>query len=190
MKLQLLSRKRSERGVSVVEVLIALSIAGIVFASIGNLVLAVQRIDHSSGLREQALAYAKQSLEVVNDIKDTAFTCRCSTGDCTTTPGHCQKTSGDTQTCPLLSGYTSCWTQFTNGVGSNSPLHVQNSGGSWKLVAGQDTSDPTFTRELSITNQGGDSNVKQVLGTVSWNERGVAKSVALTLILTGWKNLP
>jgi prepilin-type N-terminal cleavage/methylation domain-containing protein len=182
---------RNQRGVSLIEVLVALTMATVVIASVANLVSAVNRLNTTSGHRETAVSYTKQTLEVMADIANAQFACRCSAGgSCAGTT--CTRTA-DSKSCTLASGYTSCWTTEPQGE-SGSDFALSDAGGAWDLVA---TSNPNgeligagpYSRKVTVTNVGGDSNVKHVVGTVTWDEAGVGKSVAFTTMLTAWKNL-
>lgn len=188
-----------------VEVLIALSMGGILVASIGGVLASVHNNDVTSELREKALGYARQSLEIVTEIKNQEFACECtSSGGQDICTGHTCTKSSDGQSCTLPSAYTSCWNQYGHGLVSNSPLHIVSGGSGWQLAAGNETisADPIFSRDITIVNlqrdangniveSGGtvDSNTKQVTVTISWTERGNPKDVSLSTILTAWENL-
>lgn len=169
------------RGSAVIEVLLALSLAAFLIASLGNLISSVRKLEYSGDMRERALTHARFALELVTAEQRKLFAC---TTGCTCTP---------------LPGYTSCWTDFTGD-----PLHLQLSGGVWQLAAGAETvsSDTLFSRSISVANasrdgsgalvsSGGtpDSNTKLIRVTVGWNERGDAKSLSLATMLTGWANV-
>ncbi|MFC1687410.1 type II secretion system protein J [Patescibacteria group bacterium] len=196
---------RNNKGVSVVEVLIALSMGGILVVSIGGVLASVHNNDVTSELREKALGYARQSLEIVTEIKNQEFACECTSsgGQDICTGNTCTK-SNDAQVCTLPSAYTSCWTQYRHGLVSNSPLHIVSGGFGWQLAAGSEiiSTDPIFSRDITIVNlqrdvdgniveSGGtvDPNTKKTTVTVSWTERGNAKEVSLSTILTAWENL-
>lgn len=185
----------NERGVSVIEVLVSLSMAAIVIASVANLVAAIGRVTTTSGNREQALAYAKQALEVVNEIKDTEFACNCRAGGpdapCTA-PTVCTR-AADGKSCTLTAGYTSCWTTEPAGL-SGSTFAPSDGGGSWHLVPtanpdGDVIGSTPFSWKLTFTDLGANSNTKQAVASVHWTEHGNGKDLQLTTFLTAWKNL-
>lgn len=165
-----------ERGVSVVEVLIALGMAGIIISSVGGVVLSIERIDRDNALKESAIEYARQSLEIVGEQRNTLFACSCNSGGDCSVAGKCTKAG--IGTCDLASGYTLCWPSF-NG----------------EVTAGLPAVDPRYTRKVTAENwQRGDTgvldaNVKKVTATISWTDRGVTKQTVLTTVVSAWKNL-
>ena len=175
---------RNQRGVSVIEVMIAMSMAGIIIASIGNALLSVKRLGTETANKEKAVAYAQQALEVVNEQRNTLFS------PCNGTPGVC--TSG-LQSCMIQSGYTSCWLSLSGTVEIPQPAV-----------------DP-FTRVVTAKDgkQGdtgnNDPNVKQIAARVFWKKDDVetciscqdgcascdpicrSRCIELTSVLTAWK---
>jgi len=195
--------KKQQPGFSVVEVIVAITMAGIIVGSINSLLASTHRLDRAGEMKEKASALAKQSLEIISDIQDEAFACRCDDidDDCNTIPGSCRKDGQPA--CLLLEGFQSCWTEFPDGLDLNSPLHLEETGG-WHLAEGLETvaTDPEFTREISIENlardadghldatgTGQDSGAKKVMVTVSWQERQNDRQISLSTILTAWKEL-
>lgn len=174
----------TSNGVSVIEVLIALGMGAIIIASVGNALLSVKRVGSESAHREQAVAYAQQALEVVNEQRNTLFP------KCNGTPGIC---TGGGQSCTIQLGYTSCWLSLPGVVGVPLPAV-----------------DP-FTRVVTVkdSKQGdtgnNDSNVKQVEARVFWKKDNIetcascqngctncnticrSRCIELTSILTAWK---
>ena len=193
--------KKNQEGMSVIEVLISIGMAGIIIVGVGNSLASSHKLDTASGMKEKALAYAKQSIEIVTEIKNDQFACRCDIDTCSDI---CTKAS-DGQTCTLFGGYDSCWTEYPIGLTNNYPLHLDLSpGGGWELAYGEEiiVSDPLFTRVISIDNlyrdadgyivdSGGtlDINTKKVTVTVKWTEQNNSKEINLTTILTAWENL-
>lgn len=157
------NHSRNQRGVSVIEVMIALSMAGIIIASIGNALLSVRRMGTESANKEKAVAYAKQALEVVAERQSSLFSCSTTTGLCACVP---------------LTGYTSCWPSFNGAVTASFPAI-----------------DPVYTRTVTAEDwkRGDtgaiDTNVKKIVSTITWLERGQTKSVAFTSVLSAWKNI-
>ncbi len=182
----------NQSGVSVVEVLIALSMAGIIVASIGNALAATHRLTQSSELKQRATAYAKQITESITENQRELFACVCngssgyphSAGTCAS--GTCTRTS-DSQQCAPAPLYQSCWTTYPNGLSGNAgPYHYDFA--SNMIVASAAALDAQFTQTISITNISNDPNRKQISVVVSWTEREVPKNITNTTILTGWKN--
>lgn len=64
---------KSQDGTSVIEVLIALAMVSIIIVSIGNVLSSVHARDLSTELREQALGYAKESLEIVENMQSSSL---------------------------------------------------------------------------------------------------------------------
>lgn len=186
----------NQRGVSVIEVLVSLSMAGLIIASVGNLLTGISRTTRTGGQREQALAYAKQALEVVNDIKDNRFACDCKPGGpdapCTN-PNTCTPVADASQSCTLASGYTTCWVPRPLGE-TGSVFSLSDVSGFWDLVAtanpdGETIGTTNYRWKLEFVSVGGDSNVKRVTATVSWSDQGTTKNVQLATMITAWKNL-
>ena len=159
------------QGNTIIEVLLAIAIAAIVVASVSNLVVAVNRIDRSSANKDQALAYAREALDVTANIASTEF----------------GRNSGCTAA-NTLPGYTSCWVSCPLS-GCSASYHLSNSP-SWHLVAGSETvgTTPAFTRAITVTDNG-NANNKTVSVDVSWAERGQTKHVIEQTVITGWKPL-
>ncbi len=84
----------NKKGISVIEVLISIGMAGVMIVSIGMSMSAIQRLNKSSSYKEQALAYAKESIETITEQQQTLFGCDTTAGPCSCSP---------------LPGYTSCW---------------------------------------------------------------------------------
>lgn len=192
----------SQRGSSVIEVLIALAMAGIIVVSIGKVLTTVHSRDLNTALQERGIAHAKESLEILSSIQNTSFACTCSTDSCASSV--CTKSS-DGQTCALAGLYTSCWTTYPDGLTSLTPLHLVHTGTEWVLADGaeQIPADPLFTRTITIINvlrgsngdiveSGGtvDPSTKKITTQVSWLDRnGQQKDIELSTLLTGWQNL-
>ena len=154
---------RNQRGVSVIEVLIALGMAGVIIASVGNVLLSVKRISAESANKERATEYAREALEIVAEQQGALFSCSTTAGPCACTP---------------LTGYTSCWPSYNGAVTASFPaidpaFTRTVTVGDWKRG------------DTGVS----DTNVKKVTSAVSWVERGQTKSVTLTSILSAWKNL-
>lgn len=183
------------KGISVIEVLIALSMAAIIFVSIGTVLASVHKITSASALREQAQNLAKEQIEIITGIQHDVFGCLCpnesngSPDDCATTPGWCVQAS-DFQQCKLSSGYTSCWTPFPEGFENMNLLDIEKNGTSWSLVDDDDQfiDDTTFKRNIALENIDGDSNRKKVTSTVTWNTNNKDYNVTYSTILTAWQN--
>lgn len=176
---------RNKQGIGVIEVLISISIAGVIITTVGTTLSSINRVNTASEMKEKALGYARQSLETVNALQESEFACSCSVDSCTATT--CTSSS-DGQPCTLIQNYQSCWTEYPDGITDNDiPLHIA----SGQFQEGQETiaDDPRFTRMIMINNIEGDFNRKRISVTVEWEERDVTKSIELNTILTGWKNL-
>ena len=189
-------------GSTVIEILIALSMAAVLFFTIGNVFSFIHSVNALSTQKAHATALARQTIEIVTSIQNNAFGCSCTTDDCASTPGTCKRTI-DNQQCLLQSSQTQCWTQFPKNLNALTPLHTALENGSWVLAAGQEstTIDVTYTTTLTIENAqrdangalvqlGGmaDPNSKQIAAVVSWTSKGASKSISLTTLLTAWKN--
>lgn len=191
---------RVRRGSAVIEVLLALSLAAFLIASLGNLISSVRRLEQSSNMRQRALTHVRFALELVTNEQRRLFACNSS--NCTCSATTC--TRGDGQSCTLMPAYQSCWTLMPAGLVGEGPYHLAEVSGLWQLIAGAETvpTDPDFTRSIAVQNlmrdaggalveSGGttDPSTKRITVTVSWNERGVAKSLNLSTMLTAWANI-
>lgn len=184
---------RPRLGISVVEVIIALGMAAVFIAAIGNALGNVHRLDTATAQRTQALAYTQQALDIVTSLQDSLFSC--------STPAACA--SG--YSCTPLTGYTSCWTAYPDDPATpgqeSGPFHLHYDAGTltWQLLAGTAPieSDPNYTWEITIINSdpttcfpsatpGHYCNVKTVTAEVGW----AGNNVTLSTVLTGWKNIP
>ncbi|MFH0952124.1 MAG: hypothetical protein V1838_02945 [Patescibacteria group bacterium] len=195
-------KKTNNQGVSVIEIIIVIGMATILITSIGSAMAANNRLNNAGEMKSQALAYAKESMEIITEIKNDAFVCSCPGGNCPPT-GVCLRPS-DSQSCNVFSGYSSCWTVYAVGLTTNAQLHLALVGSNWQLAPGRETitADPRYTREVSVSNlqrdsygaiveSGGtvDSNTKQVSVTVSWQENNQTREMVVTTILTAWQNI-
>ncbi len=182
---------RQPAGSMVIEILLSLSIVAVIAVVIGNTLLAVHRLEGNSQMRVKALAYARQGMEMMEQLQNNVSIFRCSSA----TAGAVCNASDGQQCTPPSSAYNSCWTPRPRDLTSytfGEPLHLDNGSGSWKLVANSESyaaSGVTYNRSLSFVN-GSDSNQKTVTVTVSWVERGAAKNITLSTVLTAWKNIP
>lgn len=185
------------RGSAVIEVLISLSLAAFLIAVLGNLISSTRRLETAQDFRQRALTHARESLEMITSLQHEFFACT----NPTPGPGNCARADG--QVCTLAPAYNSCWTEYAYNLNSNSPLHLAEVGGNWQLVAGNEviSTDPDFTRSITILNMqrdasgqlvdsGGttDFNTKKVTVSLSWQERGDAKSTEMSTMLTAWAN--
>ncbi len=191
-------------GSMVIEVLLSLAMMAIIAVVIGNTLIAVHRLEGASDLRNRALTYTKQALEIITSLSanmiNNPFVCS-SSASFSSTPNsgtvisdQCQLNSDTTKKCRLPSpAYVSCWLDQPVGLSNNSDLHLQLISGNWKLVtiAPADEVPTPFNRTITIQNQNSpaDSNIKTITATVTWTERGNTKQLQLSTILTAWKNL-
>lgn len=178
-------------GFGLIEVIIAIGMAAVIIASVGNTLAANDRLSTSSLAKEQALNYARQGIEVVQSIAQSTFGCT------PLTAGICP--AG--YSCVPLTGYTSCWTSYpdnpaTVGVIETGPFHLALVAGKWQLQANTETigSSNEFTRSITINNLPDPAgltyyNIKKVIVDVSWLDHGQPKNTTLTTIVTGWKNI-
>lgn len=173
-------------GTSVIEVIIAIGLAAVVIAAIGNLIGATHRLTTASGKEIQAAAYAKEWIELVSVPVTTQsmFGCTCDTlGACPGgSPNIC--TIG-TQTCRADSrpGFSSCWVEAPMDVGS----FIFSGSGPWTMT---ESLASGFTRTMTISNPSADFNVKKVLVEVSWQSGSTTRQTELSTFLTAWKDFP
>lgn len=196
---------KKQRGFGIIEVIVALTIVVIVAVVIGRVLASIQRVYNASQLKTEAYTYAQQPLEILNEIKNGEFGCKCGSG-ASCFGNICTRTS-DSQTCPLVEPYESCWTRYPEGLSGSTEFYLQKTGSDWELVAlspGTTESVPEnnyFSRKLTIQNlfrdasgnlaQSGteDYNSKKVTAEVLWTDRGINSNVSLTTFFTAWQNL-
>jgi len=177
---------KNNKGASVIEVLISLAMASIIILAVGSALSSIHKLNTTSAVKEKALAYAKQSMEIVSEIKNNEYACICDdSGTCTkqlSTKGN----NGEICTCPLPSpAYKSCWLPYPDGITTDSPYYLNDN---HQLTPGVENINNTpFTREINIENISGDSNRKKVTVTVAWP--GSQQGIGLSTIFTAWENL-
>ena len=193
-----------KNGFSIIEAIVSLGIISLLIISFGKALHAVGTITTISELRTQAISYAQESTELINDIKNDWFACRCASDSCASDT--CTRLS-DYQTCNLFAVYTSCWTEYPAGLTGHNDFYLNEvSTDEWELAplnGGVETisTNPTFTRQIIIENvlrDGNgdiastgtvDYNSKRVTVTVWYEERGNQHEIHLTTLLTAWENL-
>lgn len=167
--------KKTQHGFSVIEVLISLGMVVLIVASIGTALAANNRLSQTGNAKDQALAYARESMETMTQQAQTFF------AKCDPPSPNCWN-----------GGYNGLLTYYINSAN----LLIQ--GTEPPLTTGQ----VSFTRSIyikdlqrdvngNIVDTGGtiDANSKQVTVTVRWSQNGQPKTVTLSTILTRWKNL-
>lgn len=182
-------------GFGIIEVMIALSMATVIIVSVGNTLAANDRLSTTSLAKGQALNYARQGIEIIQQIKDQEF-------GCTVVSPATACNNGSLDSCTALPGYSSCWSEFPvksgGGHWSNGPLKLVARGGTWQLQDGTETIG-VFTRKIHLTNSDpscppaavpNHCNIKTLTVEVGWTDHGQPKNTALTTLITGWKNLP
>lgn len=187
---------KNPKGFSIVEAIVAISLAGIIAVSVNGLLASTHNLNLAGAMKAKATGYAEQSLEIMGMIQNEAFACRCDVYSCDQIAQTCTKNG---QTCHFLEGYQSCWTNYPDG----NPFYLEEGGG-WQLQSGTEiiVTDPAFTREISIENlrrdadneivdTGGtlDTNTKKVMVKISWQERDKPREINLSTILTAWDDL-
>lgn len=182
--------EKNNQGTILLEVLICIGIAVVLIFSIGKALAATHRLDTASSEKEMALAYARQSMEIMAEIKNNEFACVCNTIN---PPIHCtEKKTGNTCLCnSLLPGYTSCFVSSPGESTTTGPFQLALQSNQWVLVSGIETiaENPAFTRQIHIENISGDPNRKKVSVTVHWTEQNQSKETSLSTILTAWENI-
>jgi hypothetical protein len=177
----------------IIEVMLSLSMVVVLVVVIGNTLGAVHRLEESSKFRAQALDYAKQAVDIVSSMSASATS---ATNEnpfvCHTATAGTACTAADGQACtPISTAYNSCWVDRPIGLATNSDLHLDSSSGKWKLVTSAPPNEvrAPFSRTINIANDATTSNVKTVTVTVNWADRSGPHSLALSTVLSAWKNL-
>lgn len=198
-----MERLSSAHGFSIIEALIAIFIVSIAVVVIGSTFSSAYKLYRAGEMKQIALSYAMESLELVEAYKNDFFSCMCGSG--------CTSCTAQGQTCATVNdGFTSCWTEFPLGYptnpSQNGPLHLENQAGSWELADDEEiiSSDNRFARKIEIENLYRDSstgeirdsatgvldtNSKRIAVTVSWKERNEQKSATLSSIINAWESL-
>lgn len=194
----------NNKGFGIVEIVVVIGILSLIVVSVSKVIDAVNRINSLSQLESQALILAQDSLELVTEIQNEAFSCRCAVDAC----GGSSCSLSDGQVCERFPGYDSCWTEYPADFYGETNFYVQVTGGVATLRAlGADPEEVvvgknSFLRRVEITNlrrneAGGeldasgtvDFNSKKIKVVVSYDYKGKSYEVSLETMLTGWKNL-
>ncbi len=154
---------KSQSGTSVIEVLIALAMVSIIIVSIGNVLSSVHARDTSTANRDRALAYAKESLDMVADIQKVSLF---PPAVLPANPLHLALVGSAWQ---LVAGPESL---ATAPPFDRREIKVENM---WRDVNGN-LADPGTG---SV-----DSSTKKITATVFWSEGGKAKQLSLSTVLT------
>lgn len=190
-------------GFSIIEVIVAISLVSFLVVSAGRTLDYTQRAHTTVAMKLKARAFAQQSIEELLAIQQASFACSCSQNSCIGST-----CSRGPQSCQLQPSYTSCWLEYPAGLTGQNRFSIVGPAGTLTLQALSPgsretiTSDPRFSREMVITNATrnpasfelapsgiSDPSTKLITVSVYWQERGVTKSIQLSTILTGWKNL-
>ena len=166
-----MSKLHNKKGFSVVEILIAIGMTAIMIVSIGGALNSVHKLNKTSEIKEKALAYAKEYIEIINAVQNDEFGCKCTDPACS----NCL--------CIPMPNYTSCWLA-TPGSDLNAKYYINTV--NQQLLIGIETVG-SYNRWINIKNLAG-PNKKQIDVTVQ--EQATGKEVKLSTILTAWKNIP
>lgn len=155
-----------------IEVLISLGMITLIVASIGAALTANNRLGQAGSTKDQALAYARESMEVVAQQANSFFA-----------------------QCP---GNLNCWIAFD----STQPYFITDANTLVAGTETLNTGQMTMTRSITFTDLRRDANgdivasggtvdpsSKKVTVVVSWVQHGQSKNVTLSTILTRWKNV-
>lgn len=169
--------RNHNKGISIIEILIAVAIIGISFSSILGVATLSLRQTGDTGLEARATALAKETMEVVITYRN---------GIAWNNDDPADEYDGLGVVSLLASYY---------------PKLSQDVPAKWQLVQGQEQVDG-FTRDIvfadvsrdansNIVEQGGtiDPNTKKATATVLWQDRGTTRQVQLLMYLTNWKDL-
>lgn len=194
---------KNQNGFNLVEVLVVISIMAFMVASIGKIISVVNRLHITSENRAKAVLLAQEPMEIINDIKNDLFACRCSVDACAGTV--CTR-AGDGQQCSLFENYTSCWTPYPANLAGKINFYLEKTGGVWNLqdigasaenVPGETGFQRKITIENALRNGNGDidtagtndNNTKKINITVWYPGGGRTHQLYLKNILTAWENL-
>lgn len=166
--------KRS--GHTILEVIMSIGILAVATVSVGSLINSLRTTDRATTNKAQANALAQQALEIATAVVRQDF--RCSGNGCACTPA---------------AGYTSCWTTCPTSFPTCTAAtnyHVAKTGGVWAFVTGTETigTAPVFTRAVTISPVNGNEQIKQLLATVTWEERSVTRTAVLATIVSAWQD--
>lgn len=161
-------KRKSEKGISVIEILIACAVLGIALSAI--LGLSGFLLSQTSVIKQTALAtaFAQETMEIARNFRDNTTWNTNGLGSLAVgSPYYFQKSSSAPFIWQLVQGSENV-NGFTRTTVLSSVLRDANS---------------------NIVQSGGtaDSNTKQVTATVSWSERGKTHQVQLMEYLTNWR---
>ena len=106
--------QKNQKGIAILEVILAVGMAGIIIVSIGQSLSSMHKLTTKSEINEKASAYARQAMETIDVLKNNDFTDNLSSLSFSFDPGfnlvvpvqesfYCHDTSGNIM--------TSCGTQ-------------------------------------------------------------------------------
>lgn len=154
---------KTNRGIAVVEILVVVAIIGTAVFSLYQLLLASRSLGSREMRRTQALSLAQEGLEAVRNIRDQG------------------------------------WSENIEPLVNTTTYYLTLSGSAWTLTtANPGPENDLFTRTITFAevNRDGNSNIspagtadpntRQVTSTVSWEERGSARTVSVSTYLTNF----
>lgn len=153
----------SQRGISVIEILVVISILGVSIFSLYELVVLTRTTASDQIRRLQALAYTQEGIEAVRNMRDRS------------------------------------WSDNIAPLNTGSTYYLTLSGSAWTLTTtNPGPLDGLFTRTITLAAVNRDSNgnisttgtddpdTRRVTATVTWTERGRARTVQLQTYLTNF----
>lgn len=156
-------RNPLQRGISVVEILVVVSIVSVAIFSLYELVVLSRATSSNQMRRLQAVAYAQEGIEAVRNLRDRS------------------------------------WDNNIAPVSTSSTYYLTLSGSAWALTTtNPGPLDSLFSRTITFASVMRDSNgnisasgtpdddTRQVTVTVTWTERGQARSLTLPIYLTNF----
>ncbi|PLX26538.1 hypothetical protein C0583_06975 [Candidatus Parcubacteria bacterium] len=195
--------KKNQAGFNIAEILIVIGLTVFLVTMVSKSFVGVRRIQEYSKTKFENSHYAQEGMELINEMKNSLFACKCSSDTCL---GDTCTRSADSQSCTLLPGYDSCWTRYPAGLSGLTDFKLYNSG-NWTIVSlggspEEITSDQTYYRKVKIEsamrNSLGDldpsgtnidDNTKLINVQVYTTQNERIYTTSYDTVLTAWENL-
>jgi prepilin-type N-terminal cleavage/methylation domain-containing protein len=194
----------NNKGYSLVEVIIVISIIAMLVVSMGKALILISQTPASARAQIEARSFAQNPLEIITQIQHSEFACTCASDVCA---GNTCTRPSDGQSCTTAAAYTSCWTAYPANLVGQNDFYLENIGGNWQLIGLGGTpeklvsTDPLIYRRINIVNVERDAagnivspgtadpNTKLITVSLSFPGRRGTSTTELKTMLTAWESL-
>lgn len=170
---------RDRKGFTLIETLFAILIFSAALVSL--LVIAGKGINATGQIKNETVAFylAQEGLETVRNIRDSNFVTNVAwdtgfagTPDCAAPAGCYLDFTGSVPVLAAVGNSSDTQITFNNGLYSNQP--------------GDPTAFSRYVQVIPVAN-GGTPDEYTVISKVSWNSRGITRTVELTTLIKKWR---